>query len=74
MTTLATAPNIDRPDDLYEEIIEAHSGLSDEQSRMLDAAIVLILANHIGDRDVITEAVAIARKAVCDPASETETA
>jgi len=47
-------------------VVEAHRGLSDEQSADLDAALVLILANHIGDIDVLREAIALARRRVLD--------
>ena len=57
---LNTHPNIDNPDDFYEMLIEFHRTLSDEESVKANAKLVLLLANHIGDRDVIAEALAIA--------------
>ena len=48
-------------DDFYEMLIEAHQGLSDEESRLLNARLVLLLANHIGDLDVIAQALKLAR-------------
>ena len=51
-----------KPDDAFRAIVEAHRGLSDEQSADLDAALVLILANHIGDLDVLREAIALAKR------------
>jgi uncharacterized radical SAM superfamily protein len=48
-------------DDFYEMLIEAHQGLSDEDSRLLNARLVLLLANHIGDLDVIAQALKLAR-------------
>lgn len=59
---LNTAPNIPDPDGFYAELLGAHDGLSDEDSTALNARLVLILANHIGDRAVLTEALAAAAK------------
>ena len=59
---LSTSSNFARPDDAFRAIVEAHRGLSDAQSADLDAALVLILANHIGDIDVLREAIALARR------------
>ena len=52
--------NLPDPDAAYRMIVEAHRGLSDEQSAMLDSALVLILVNHIGDMDVLREALSLA--------------
>lgn len=49
------------PDRLYNAIIDAHRGLSDAESMSLNASLVLLLANHIGDEDIVREAIAIAR-------------
>lgn len=57
---LNTEPNTDRPDDFYEALIDLHRGLSDEQSRQLNARLILLLANHIGDMEVLNEAMAAA--------------
>ena len=59
---LSTNSNFAKPDDAFRAIVEAHRGLSDAQSADLDAALVLILANHIGDIDVLREAIALARR------------
>jgi hypothetical protein len=58
---LSTASNFAKPDDAFRAIVESHRGLSDEQSADFDAALVLILANHIGDIEVLREAIALAR-------------
>jgi Protein of unknown function (DUF2783) len=50
-----------RGDDFYEVLIGAHHGLSDAQSHALNARLVLILANHIGDLAVLQDALALAR-------------
>jgi hypothetical protein len=54
-------PNIADPDGFYQELIESQRELSDEQADMLSAKLVLILANHVGDRKVLREAIALAR-------------
>jgi hypothetical protein len=59
---LLTSSNFTNPDDAFRAIVEAHRGLSDEQSADLDTALVLILANHIGDLDVLREAIALAQR------------
>jgi hypothetical protein len=58
---LITTPNLSSPDDFYEALIEAHRDLSDEQSHALNARLVLLLANHVGDLDVLREALQAAR-------------
>jgi hypothetical protein len=75
MSALATQPNLHTPgqrhrhaytpgDDFYDALIAAHRGLSDEQSELLQARLLLLLANHIGDLDVLREAITLARKGV----------
>ena len=58
---LNTEPNIGLYDEFYERLIEMHRGLVDEQSQAVNARLILLLANHIGDLDVLTEAMARAR-------------
>ena len=65
--TLSTRSNFERPDDAFRAIVEAHRGLSEAQSADLDAALVLILANHIGDLEVLREALALARRQMLEP-------
>jgi hypothetical protein len=67
---LSTSSNFSKPDDAFRAIVEAHRGLSDEQSADLDAALVLILANHIGDIDVLGEALALAKGRIADGSSQ----
>lgn len=57
-------PNGAVNDDFYEALLGMHVGLNDEQSELLNAKLILLLANHIGDRDVLAEALATARKSV----------
>ena len=61
---LITTPNLEAPDDFYEALIAAHQGLTDGQSELLNARLVLLLANHVGDLAVLREAIALARKGV----------
>ena len=61
MAMLDTEPNLAAPDDFYERLIATHRGLSDEDSVLVNAKLVLLLANHIGDADVLDEAMAAAR-------------
>ena len=48
-------------DDFYEALIDTHRDLSDEQSATVNAKLILLLANHIGDISVLREAMRIAR-------------
>lgn len=64
MSTLKHDLNLARPDDVYNLLVDAHKGLTPEQSEKLNAALVLLLANHVGDEEVIRAAVAAARKSV----------
>ncbi len=59
---LNTEPNIARPDDFYQDLIDLHRDLTDEQSRQVNARLILLLANHIGDREVLREAMKAAAK------------
>jgi hypothetical protein len=61
---LQREPNMADPDGLYAAIIESHAGLSEAESAALNARLVLLLANHIGDADVIAEAIAVARASI----------
>ncbi len=56
MSMLNTKANIIEPDEFYAELIGAHEGLSKAESDALNARLVLLLANHIGDRQVLREA------------------
>ncbi|MBV9561329.1 MAG: DUF2783 domain-containing protein [Bradyrhizobium sp.] len=67
---LSTSSNFDRPDDAFRAVVEAHRGLSNEQSADLDAALVLILGNHIGDIAVLHEAIALARRRVVEASQQ----
>ena len=81
MSGLNTLPNLGHPgvkplhafspgDDFYEKLVAVHHGLSDDDSRLLNARLVLLLANHIGDLRILGQALAAARKGLGDPATE----
>ncbi|SIN87428.1 DUF2783 domain-containing protein [Vannielia litorea] len=61
---LNTAPNIPDPDGFYAELIAAHDGLTETQSAALNARLVLLLCNHVGDRAVLSAALEAARTAL----------
>lgn len=56
-------PRLADPDGFYQALMDAHRGLDAAASRRLDAKLVLLLANHVGDAGVLAEALAIARGA-----------
>ncbi|CAG0959588.1 hypothetical protein BURK1_00643 [Burkholderiales bacterium] len=64
MAALLTEPNLASPDDFYERVIAAHRGLDDAQSATVNAKLILLLANHIGDAQVLEQAIAAAREDV----------
>ena len=59
--SLTITPNIPDPDGFYETLINAHEGLTKDESDALNARLILILANHIGDRAVLAAALRAAR-------------
>jgi hypothetical protein len=67
---LSTRSNFERPDDAFGAVVEAHRGLTDEQSADLDATLVLILANHIGALDVLREAIALAKRRMLEASQQ----
>jgi len=56
--------NLDNFEDFYDMLTDSHHGLDDGQSKMLDAQLVLLLSNHIGDLNVLRQAFARARVTV----------
>ncbi len=60
---LDLAPRLGDPDGLFAALVAAHEGLEPAASRRLDAALVLLLANHIGDDAVVLDAIRVARSA-----------
>jgi len=61
---LTLAPNMDRPDDIYADLLAAHDGLTKADSDALNARLILILMNHIGQREVLVQALNAARAPV----------
>ena len=61
MSALLRSPNLHDPDAFYAALVSAHQGLSDEASALLNARLVLILANQVGDMEALREALALAR-------------
>lgn len=64
MAALVREDRVRQPDDLYQLLVDAHRELPPAESRQLDACLVLLLANHIGDLEVVRDAVAEARRCV----------
>jgi hypothetical protein len=62
MTLNLAPPNIGDPDDFYAELIDGMGDLSEDDALRKNARLVLLLANHIGDRAVLSEAIRLARK------------
>ncbi|PTX42669.1 uncharacterized protein DUF2783 [Gemmobacter caeni] len=58
---LILTPNITDPDGFYARLIAAHDGLSDEESAALNARLILVLANQIGNAAVLEQALALAQ-------------
>jgi len=71
MSALITDINLADPDGFYEALINTHSDLTPTQSEALNARLVLLLANHIGDLSVLREAMKLARSSITiDPMTE----
>ncbi len=62
MSDLITSPNLNDPDGFYAELLALHDGRPEEESNAINAKLILILANHTGDRRVLTQAFALAVK------------
>ena len=61
---LNTQPNLTRPDDFYEALLDMHRGLDEAASQSANAQLILLLANHIGDYATLVEAIQHAREGV----------
>lgn len=61
---MKTEPNIQDADGYYEKLLDAHAGLSPEQSQLLNARLVLLLANQVGDARVLAQCIEAARQKV----------
>ena len=69
---LNTEPHIEAPDDFYAALVDAQRGLTPAQSQQVNARLILLLANHIGDARVLEQALARARAGIV-PAGADET-
>ncbi len=58
---LNLAPNIADPDGFYQELIDSQRDLDEPSAALMNARLVLLLANHVGDRDTLSEALRLAR-------------
>ena len=65
---MKTTPNLQDADGFYEQLLDAHTGLSREQSELLNARLILLLANQVGDTRVLAECVQAARAPADPPA------
>ncbi|MEM1077941.1 MAG: DUF2783 domain-containing protein [Pseudomonadota bacterium] len=59
--SLTTTPNLPEHDTFYAELLAAHRGLTEAESHALNARLVLILANHVGDIEALREALTLAK-------------
>ncbi len=58
---MKTTLNLQDADGFYEQLLDAHQGLSEEQSALLNARLILLLANQVGDGKVLKECVEAAK-------------
>ena len=70
MAKLVTASQFADPDAAYLALVEARRSLTDAAAAELDTRLVLILANHIGDLDVLREAIALAQRRMVDASQQ----
>ena len=59
---MKTALNLQDADSFYEQLLDAHQGLSREQSELLNARLILLLANQVGDAEVLKQCIEAARQ------------
>jgi len=62
MGNLITTPKLAGGDDVYEQLVRMHEGLSEQESLKVWAKLCLTLANHIGDRQIVEQAIALVRR------------
>lgn len=60
---LILEPNLSSTDDFYQMLIDMHQGLDDTESQTVNAKLILLLSNHVGDLGVLKQAMEIARTA-----------
>jgi hypothetical protein len=68
-TMLNTQPNLARPDDFYEALIDMHRDLDEAQSQSANAQLILLLANHVGEHEALMDAIRLARAGVASMAA-----
>jgi hypothetical protein len=66
MAMLRVEQGFERPDDVYDTLMRTFDGLTEEQVELAMAKLILLLANHIGDSQVLAEALAIARDGITE--------
>jgi len=59
---MKTDPTLKSPDDFYERLLDAHRGLTADQSAQLNARLILLLANQVGDEQVLADCITAAAK------------
>ena len=69
---MKTQPGIPDPDGFYEALIGAHAGLTEQQSAELNARLVFLLANQLGDQALLLACVAAARRPWARSGSDNE--
>jgi hypothetical protein len=62
MTQLTLSANLENADDFYAALLAVHDGLTEAEVHALNARLILILANHVGDQSVLEQALELARK------------
>jgi hypothetical protein len=61
---LDTTLRLADPDAFYEALIDMHRDLDNDESQLVNAKLILLLSNQIGDMDVLREAMSMARSGV----------
>jgi hypothetical protein len=59
---MKTALHLQDADSFYEQLLDAHQDLSAQQSQLLNARLILLLANQIGDAKVLKECIDAAKE------------
>ncbi|UUZ63028.1 DUF2783 domain-containing protein [Polaromonas sp. P1-6] len=63
--TIKTSLNLHDADAFYENLLDAHQGLSREESELLNARLILVMANQLGDTALLQACIAAAREPCC---------
>ena len=59
---MTSEPNFEDADAFYESLLDAHQGLSREQSESLNARLVLVLANQVGSTHALLACLKVAQE------------